>query len=287
MKLKNILYFVSLMISQAYADDHIDDLWERLNTDFESKPQFFNTTVNDERNGVMSDFIPILFKEYASNNALPLSAKQLAQLPEARFLDKTPFRLAMAGRERLLKAGKIKNFPLLAVTDFSKHSRFRRFFILDVEKGEVLLNTWTSHAFNSDANLDGLADAFSNVSGSQMSSVGFMMTDVQYKGAYGLSLRLKGLDQKLNSNVFSRAVVIHGFGGMGAHEASRGNLSYSEGCLMFSTNESGRFTGMEDKSLVELVIKTLKSGALLFNYTDQGETIFQSSWIKKTDVPEE
>ena len=284
MKLKTILYFVSLLVSQAYAADHIDDLWERLNTDFESKPHFFNATVNEERNGVMSDFIPILFKEYAFNNALPLSAKQLAQLPEAGFLDKTPFRLAMAGRERLVKAGKIKKKSLLAITDFSKHSRFRRFYILDVEKGEVLLNTWTSHGFKSDTNLDGLADAFSNLSGSQMSSVGFMVSEVQYKGSYGLSLKLRGLDPKLNSNVSSRAIVIHGYGGMGAHEASRGNLSYSEGCLMFSTNESGRFSGMEDKSLVELVIKTLGRGALLFNHTNLSDTIYQSSWIKKNDV---
>ena len=54
---------------------------------------------------------------------------------------------------------------------------------------------------------------------------------------------------------------------------------------MFSTNESGRFWGMEDKSMNEIVINKLKKGALVFVYTDQ-ELIYKSTWIKKTDLPE-
>jgi len=282
-----ILFFLSLVcvITPAFALDHIDDLWDKLNSDFESKRYFFNAAINDERDGVMSPFIPDLFGEYATNNARPLTPAQLAKIPEAEFLDKDVLRLAVSGRERLLKAGKIKDHSLLAVVDFSKHSTFRRFYLMDIKTGEVIINYWTSHAYNSDVNRDGLADTFSNISGSSMSSVGFMSTDVTYKGAYGYSLRLKGHDPLLNSNVFSRAVVVHGFGGMGAYQASSGIASTSEGCLMFSTNESGRFWGMEDKSMNEVVINKLKAGALVFVYTDQ-ELIYKSTWIKKTDLPD-
>lgn len=280
-----------LLSAAAMAQQSYDDLWDKLNSDFESKPYFFNSSINDERDSVMSAFIPKLFgEEYATNNAHPLTPTQLQRLPDGRFLEKTPFILAMKGRERLLAAGKIKNHPLLAVADFSQSSRNRRFYLMDIQKGEVLINTWTSHGITSDKDRDGYAETFSNISGSRMSSVGFMSSDITYNGSYGYSLRLKGHDPKLNSNVFSRAVVVHGFGGLGAQDASWGNVPTSEGCLMFSLNESGRFWGLgQDRPMYELIINTLKKGALIFTYTDIEDTdgtelIFKSSWIKKSDI---
>lgn len=289
---KLLFLTILLTVTQAFAGGPVDDLWHKLKRDFDSKPYFFNDSLNDQRTGVMSPFIKILNGESATNNALPLSPKQLKNLPNARFLDQAPFALAMAGRERLIKAGKIKNLPIMAIADFSKNSRFRRFYIMDLEKGEVLINTWVSHAYASDINRDGYPETFSNMSGSNMSSVGFMVTDATYSGTYGYSQRLKGLDPVLNTKVLARAVVIHGFGGLGAQQLSYGVASTSEGCLMFSTNESGLFWGMEDKSMLELVIKTLRSGALVFTYTDETDAqekplIFKSQWIKPSDLPVE
>jgi hypothetical protein len=271
------------------ASDSIDDLWQKLKIDFESKPYFFNDSLNDQRSGVMGPFIHEVFGEYAMNNALPLSPKQLSRLPEAEFLEKVPFTLAMKGRERLLRAGKIQDHQLLAVADFSKSSRKRRFYIFNLSSQEVLINTWTSHAVKSDADLDGIPETFSNTSGSSQTSVGFMATDKTYHGGFGYSLRLKGLDAQLNSQVFSRAVVIHGLGGLDPHQASYGNISGSEGCLMISMNESGLFWGLEDRSMRDIVIDTLKKGALVFVYTDKPdkngeELIFKSQWIKKSDL---
>ena len=284
----SLLFSVSL----GYASVETDDLWYTLKHDFNSKPHFFNDALNDYRSGVMSPFVEATFGELATNNAQPLTLKQIENLPDGRFIDLKPFALAMAGRERLIKAGKIKNHPIVAIVDFSQNSRFRRFYLMDIEKKEVLINTWVSHAYASDVNKDGHPETFSNVSGSMMSSVGFMVSDAVYSGSYGLSQRLKGLDSALNSNVFSRAVVIHGFGGLGAHQGSSGPVSTSEGCLMFSNIESGLFWGMEDKSMLELVIKSLKSGALIFNYTDENDNegkplILKSQWIKESDLASE
>lgn len=288
--MKSKTLFLTLFLAVTHA--HGGELYHKLRTDFESKNHFQNSSINDYRDNVMSPFMRTLVGEDASNNARPLTPKQLKLLPEAHFLDDDIFALTMAGRERLLKAGKIKNHPLVAVVDFSKNSRLRRLYIFNIQTAEVLFNTWTSHAGLSDKDNDGYAESFSNVSGSKKSSVGFMSTDVTYSGAWGYSLRLKGHDLKLNSNVLARAVVVHGFGGLDAHQASWGNVSTSEGCLMLSYQDSGRFWGMEDRSMNELIINTLKKGALVFTYTEELDTdgkelIFKSEWIKKSDVPVE
>jgi hypothetical protein len=284
-----LLFTLTIYITPAFAFSPIDDLWHGLKRDFDSKPYFFNETINDQRNGIQSPFIETLFGEYAYNNGMPLTDVQLSNLPNGRFVDKTPFALAMAGRERLIKAGKIKDTSIMAIADFSKTSRERRFYVIDLKKRKVLINTWVSHASNSDEDNDGVPEKFSNVSGSKISSIGFMVTHEAYSGDYGLSRRLIGLDPLLNSNVLSRAIVIHGWGGMDPQQASYGNVSTSEGCLMFSKNESGLFWGMEDKSMLELVTNTLGSGAVVFTYSDVkdeqgGPLIFKSNWIAKKDL---
>jgi hypothetical protein len=286
-RMKILLLILLTSITRAFAgNEAVESLYQSLKTDFESKHYFFNHSINDFRDGVISPFLQEMFKADAINNARPLTQKQITKLPDAYFLERKPFFLAMAGRERLIKAGKIKNHPILAVVDFSRHSKQRRMFIMDVERGEVLVNTYTSHAYATDSDGDGYAEAYSNVSGSEKTSVGFMSSDVTYYGSYGYSLRLRGHDPKLNSNVLSRAVVVHGFGGMDVYQASWGSISTSQGCLMLSTNESGRFWGMEDKSMLQIVIGILKPGSLIFNYTDQAD-LKLSEWIKSTDAPVE
>lgn len=284
----SILAIFLLSLSQLVLAD-IDELYLRLKQDFESKPHFLNENINDQRNSVMSPFIREIYdQDY--NNARPLSANQIRNLPGGMMLDKKVFTLAMKGRERLLKAGKIKDFPLLVVADFSKNSRLRRFYVLNVHTGEVLINTWVSHASKSDADYDGYPETFGNVSESNLSSIGFTVTDsAPYNGRWGYSLRMRGLDPKLNSNVYSRAVVIHGWNTMGAHEASWGRSATSMGCLMISQFESGRFWGLEDRPLSEIVINKVKGGALVFTYSDVDEDklIMQSEWIRPTDIPKE
>jgi hypothetical protein len=103
---------------------------------------------------------------------------------------------------------KLKNKKYLSVIDFSKSSKLPRFFIINMTTGSV----WaihTAHGKGSDANHDGYAEKFSNVSGSNASSLGFYLTAETYTGSHGYSLRLDGLSST-NSNVRARAIVIHG-----------------------------------------------------------------------------
>lgn len=105
---------------------------------------------------------------------------------------------------------RLKNINYLSVIDFSMHSSKKRFFIINMKTGAV----WairTAHGKNTDPEHDGYANQqlFSNVSGSNKSSLGFYIAAETYYGSHGLSLRLDGISST-NSNARARAIVIHG-----------------------------------------------------------------------------
>lgn len=104
----------------------------------------------------------------------------------------------------------IKNTNYLSVIDFSQYSGNKRFYIIDMKTGSV----WAihnAHGKGSDPEHDGYANKtlFSNVSGSNATSLGVYMTAETYQGEHGLTLRLDGLSST-NSNARSRAIVLHG-----------------------------------------------------------------------------
>ena len=102
----------------------------------------------------------------------------------------------------------IKNTDYLSVLDFSLSSTKKRFHIINMRTGEVW-SIHVAHGKGSDPDHDGYANKFSNVSGSNASSLGIYKTAETYSGSHGYSLRLDGLSTT-NSNARARAVVIHG-----------------------------------------------------------------------------
>jgi hypothetical protein len=101
----------------------------------------------------------------------------------------------------------LANRRYVTIIDMKKHSSVKRWFLLDLKYGTVEKHL-TTHGKNSDANNDGYADSFSNVSGSKKSSLGFYKTSTTYTGSNGYSMRLDGLSST-NSNARSRAIVVH------------------------------------------------------------------------------
>lgn len=120
----------------------------------------------------------------------------------------------------------ITNTKYLGIVDFAKHSGQRRFFVLDMDGGPMK-SLVVAHGSGSDPDNDGMATLFSNVPGSNKSSLGFYETGEQYTGSHGPSLRLDGLSST-NLNVRKRAIVIHGatYVNEGAPRQGR-----SHGCL--------------------------------------------------------
>lgn len=96
---------------------------------------------------------------------------------------------------------------ILTVIDFTKSSREKRLWIIDLDSKKVLFNTLVAHGRNTG---EDKALKFSNTPNSYMSSLGFYLTDATYFGKHGLSLRLSGMDGNYNSNAMARAIVMHG-----------------------------------------------------------------------------
>mgnify|MGYP001162396703 FL=1 len=109
---------------------------------------------------------------------------------------------------RTAHADKIANDRYMIVIDYRRHSSEPRFFLVDMET-MTADGYLVSHGQGSDPDHDGMADTFSNISGSKMSSLGTFVTAETYYGKHGLSLRLDGLDDA-NSLARDRAIVIHG-----------------------------------------------------------------------------
>ena len=154
----------------------------------------------------------------------------------------------------------IENDSYIGIIDYSKPSTEKRFWILNLSNGSSV-SMHVTHGKNSEGQL-AMAEKFSNVVGSEMSSLGFYVTDREtYVGKYGDSLRLTGLSST-NSKARERAIVIHS-----ADYASswfienKGRLGLSQGCPAVSKQNIG------------VVLKRMKGRTLLLGYHPSWEEI--------------
>ncbi|WP_413558489.1 murein L,D-transpeptidase catalytic domain family protein [Bdellovibrio sp. HCB209] len=142
---------------------------------------------------------------------------------------------------------KIKNTDVLSVIDFSLYSGKPRFHVINMKTGEVW-SVRTAHGKGSDPDHDGYANSFSNVSGSNASSIGIYKTAETYSGSHGYSLRLDGLSST-NSNARARAVVVHGADYVSESNVTQGR---SWGCPAVAM------------SLRTKLIDTIKGGSIIY-----------------------
>lgn len=119
---------------------------------------------------------------------------------------------------------------LVGVADFGLPSSLPRFHFADLEKGEVR-SFLVAHGRGSDPEHDGFLKWFSNEPNSLATSRGAFITYEWYKGKYGTSIRLGGMDQD-NSNVLDRAIVLHPAWYANADMLEKwGKLGRSDGCF--------------------------------------------------------
>lgn len=160
--------------------------------------------------------------------------------------------LATRAADCARRQGLLDGFRHLAVIDYSKPSTEPRLWVFDVATGRLLFQELVAHGRNTGEHL---AQRFSNVEGSKMSSLGLFQTTETYYGSNGYSLRLRGLDEGFNDNAMARAIVMHGAPYVSEAIAERlGRLGRSWGCPAVRSE------------VARTVIDTLKGGALLFAY---------------------
>jgi hypothetical protein len=199
--------------------------------------------------------VPVLFELY---NILSL---------DSLGLSREAFNEAMAGYQNLQKMGTIQNAGVLSIVDFSLPSFKKRLFILDVENGKLLFNTLVAHGRNSGQLI---ATRFSNRFRSFKSSLGFYLTGETYIGHKGYSLRLMGMEQGINSNAYSRGIIVHGASYVN-EDISRiyGRLGRSEGCPAIPSD------------IHRSVIETIKNGSCFFIYGKDKRYMHISKLLKQ------
>ena len=159
------------------------------------------------------------------------------------------FEKAVTGFYNLKQSGYVSSKPILTIADFDQLSTKKRLYIIDMEKKELLLNTWVAHGQNSGGNE---ATHFSNVNNSLSSSLGFFVTGEVYKGIHGKSLKLDGMDEGFNSNARERSIVVHGapYVSTGTIKAL-GRLGRSQGCPAVAPAVADQVIHtMEDKTVL-------------------------------------
>ena len=150
--------------------------------------------------------------------------------------------------------------PYGAVLDFSRHSAEPRFHLVERASGEIVQRYAVAHGIGSAApSDDGYAAVFSNIEGSEASSLGLYRTGDTYMSeqvGHGLSMRLHGLSSS-NSNAYKRLIVIHAHWYMDPRNIrERGSAGLSEGCMVFSYRDR------------DVVVERLKGGALILAVND-------------------
>lgn len=160
--------------------------------------------------------------------------------------------LALLGFSKLNVQEKLSNDSILTIIDYSRSSKEKRMFVIDLKSRQLLFNSVVAHGRNTG---EEYAKSFSNRPNSHQSSLGFFITQKPYKGNNGYSLALEGVESGFNDLARKRAIVIHG-----AEYASEGIIK-TKGYL-------GRSFGCPSlpPQLNKKIIETIKEGNCVFAY---------------------
>lgn len=159
-----------------------------------------------------------------------------------------------------------KTSELLAIVDYTQPSSEKRFFLLDLATNKILYHSRVAHSKTSGVEIP---IKFSNDPNSFENSLGFYLTLGEYSGAYGHSLKLKGLEENINANAEERAIVLHG--GKIANESylkTYGLLGRSLGCPVLPTN------------IISEVIALIKNGTVLYIHGNDDTYLEESKFLK-------
>jgi hypothetical protein len=151
----------------------------------------------------------------------------------------TPYQqrvMNVATREAQRVSKDLWRTDLVGIADFAQPSWKPRFHFANIEAGTVR-SFLLAHGRGSDPAHSGWLQSFSNRPGSEATSRGAFLTCEWYKGKYGTSIRLVGLDPD-NSMALSRAIVVHPAWYVDPAMIDKwGKLGRSEGCFAMSNGD--------------------------------------------------
>jgi hypothetical protein len=92
------------------------------------------------------------------------------------------------------------------IVDFSRPMEQERLFVVDLDSNKIIKSTKVCHGKGS--GMISIPTVFSNTIDSKQSSLGFMKTAETYKGLFGYSMKVDGLEKR-NNNTRKRAIIFH------------------------------------------------------------------------------
>jgi hypothetical protein len=175
---------------------------------------------------------------------------------EKNGLTRKVFIMALKGFSKMREKGLVGEDSILTIIDFTKSSRQKRLYVLDLKNQDIIFQTVVAHGKNSGREY---AKSFSNNPSSRKSSLGFYITEGTYQGSNGYSMKLKGVEAGINDKALARAIVMHGADYANEEAVSRkGYLGRSYGCPAVPQN------------LTKKIIDKIKDGNCIFVfYPDQ------------------
>jgi L,D-transpeptidase catalytic domain/TAT (twin-arginine translocation) pathway signal sequence len=185
----------------------------------------------------------------AAGAALALPTRLFASVLPGTPRDRILFNIAT--RELARAGNAIWKHDIVGIADFGLHSAKPRFHFVNLERAEVQ-SYHVSHGAGSDPQHDGWLKAFSNTEGSLATSRGAYVTWEWYKGRYGTSVRLGGLDES-NNAALQRYIVMHRAAyAENSHLEKWGRLGRSNGCFAMGEEQ------------FRIALTNLSGGRLLF-----------------------
>lgn len=156
-------------------------------------------------------------------------------------------------------ARKVNNFAIengystqyCFLVDMSIPSGKKRFFVYDLQTNTIVYAGLVAHGSCNQTFLS--HPRFSNAANCGCSSLGKYKVGEFYRGKYGKSFRLYGLDNS-NSNAYKRAIVIHGYDCVPDKEIYPMVLCNSLGCVMVSYNFFDKLSRLIEKSDKPIVL---------------------------------
>ncbi len=178
-------------------------------------------------------------------------------------LDRDVFERALFAFDDAWFDGETDTF-VYGVIDFSMPSDLRRFFVMDLVRGQMLFDELVSHGEGS----GDPTDVRSDIHESHQSSLGVVRVAEAYYGTYGYSVRLDGLDPIYNDQVRGRAIVIH-------------PAEYSTQDFVDDDGYTGRSWGCPavDPAISDDLIDTIADGTLILKYSDAQSFLFDGRFM--------
>jgi hypothetical protein len=171
---------------------------------------------------------------------------------DATGLPYDAFEKAIKGFSKLREKNLVSEDSVLTIVDFTKSSKEKRLYVIDLKNQDILFQTVVAHGRNSGQEY---ARSFSNKPSSNKSSLGFYVTQGTYMGSNGYSLKLQGTETGINDMALARAIVMHGADYANENVINnKGYLGRSFGCPALP------------QKLNKKIIDKIKNGNALFVY---------------------